>query len=246
MATLILIHGAFHKPNCWQKILPTLDQAEVPYVLVDRFVPSTDTRQGAVSWDPERDGRQVEQIIEDSKIEGPIVLVGHSRGGDAITYGGNHPQVVRLVYLAAHVPGIDTPEGMPKTNPLVYKSCIDNGDGTWNCDYDIARGVYYSDCTFANDDDVKDLLRPQCKPSRDEVNLSVAYRSKETTYIVCLNDQTTFSEAQRFWAEELQKITGGDTIELSTGHSPFLSKPDLLAEKLIAIAKACQTKEATA
>jgi len=35
---------------------------------------------------------------------GPCILVGHSYGGGLITEAGNNPQVVGLVYIAAHAP----------------------------------------------------------------------------------------------------------------------------------------------
>ena len=39
-----------------------------------------------------------------AKLEGPIVLVGHSWGGVVITAAGNDPKVKALVYVAALAP----------------------------------------------------------------------------------------------------------------------------------------------
>ena len=36
--------------------------------------------------------------------DGPTILVGHSDGGSIITEAGVHPNVVGLVYVAAHAP----------------------------------------------------------------------------------------------------------------------------------------------
>ena len=101
---------------CWQKLVPLLEQAGVKYFLVDRAVAATPTRRAAVTWDPESEAKQIHDCI-DRNIDGPVVLVGHSKGGDAVTFGGNHPQVARLVYLPAHVPGMDVPGSIVATNP---------------------------------------------------------------------------------------------------------------------------------
>ena len=45
---------------------------------------------------------QVKSIL-DEFIDGPVMLVGHSKGDDAITFKGLHEQAIRAVYLAAHV-----------------------------------------------------------------------------------------------------------------------------------------------
>lgn len=38
--------------------------------------------------------------------DGPTLLVGHSYGGSVITEAGVHPNVVGLVYVAAHAPDV--------------------------------------------------------------------------------------------------------------------------------------------
>jgi pimeloyl-ACP methyl ester carboxylesterase len=42
---------------------------------------------------------------------GPCILVGHSYGGSIITEAGIHPNVVGLVYVAAHAPDVGENEG---------------------------------------------------------------------------------------------------------------------------------------
>jgi pimeloyl-ACP methyl ester carboxylesterase len=51
---------------------------------------------------------------------GPSILVGHSYGGSVITEAGVHPNVVGLVYVAAHAPAIGEDEGaLGKKTPSV-------------------------------------------------------------------------------------------------------------------------------
>ena len=51
---------------------------------------------------------------------GPQFLVGHSYGGSIITEAGVHPNVVGLVYVAAHAPDVGEDEGeLGKKTPSV-------------------------------------------------------------------------------------------------------------------------------
>jgi pimeloyl-ACP methyl ester carboxylesterase len=63
--------------------------------------------------------------------DGPTLLVGHSYGGSIITEAGVHPNVIGLVYVAAHAPdvgedegalGRKTPSVLAKTNGAIKKT----------------------------------------------------------------------------------------------------------------------------
>src|SRR6478736_5087143 len=63
--------------------------------------------------------------------DGPTILVGHSYGGSVITEAGVHPNVVGLVYVAAHAPdvgenesalGKKTPSVLGKTDGAIKKT----------------------------------------------------------------------------------------------------------------------------
>ena len=63
--------------------------------------------------------------------DGPTLLVGHSYGGSIITEAGTHPNVVGLVYVAAHAPdvgedeaalGKKTPSVLAKTDGAIRKT----------------------------------------------------------------------------------------------------------------------------
>ena len=52
--------------------------------------------------------------------DGPTLLVGHSYGGSIITEAGIHPNVVGLVYVAAHAPDVGEDEAaLGKKTPSV-------------------------------------------------------------------------------------------------------------------------------
>src|SRR4051794_29940134 len=87
-ATVVLVHGAWHGAWCWDKVVPLLDDAGVPVVAFD--LPFT-SLQG--------DAEATTRVLD--RVDGPVVLCGHSYGGAVITEAGHHPSVERLVYITA-------------------------------------------------------------------------------------------------------------------------------------------------
>jgi pimeloyl-ACP methyl ester carboxylesterase len=61
--------------------------------------------------------------------------------------------------------------------------------------------------------------------------LASAWRSKPSTYVVCTLDRAIPLEHQRRMAAR-----ASERVEWQTGHSPFLSRPDLVADLLIRLA----------
>jgi pimeloyl-ACP methyl ester carboxylesterase len=57
-----------------------------------------------------------------------------------------------------------------------------------------------------------------------------AWRGRPSTYLVCTEDRSTSLALQRFHAGRATR-----SIDLATGHHPFLSRPDLVAEELIRV-----------
>ena len=58
-----------------------------------------------------------------------------------------------------------------------------------------------------------------------------AWRDKASTYIVCTEDHAIHPALQRHMAARCT-----NTIEWPTAHSPFLNRPDLVADVLIPLA----------
>ena len=52
-----------------------------------------------------------------------------------------------------------------------------------------------------------------------------AWKDIPSTYVVCTNDQAIHPEMQRWFSARCS-----ETIELAASHSPFLSRPDAVAD----------------
>src|SRR4051794_41096393 len=99
-ATVVLVHGAGGGAWMWEPLVKELDARDIEHVEVD--LPTSDqSREPTMNFHDDAD--HVRSVLDE--VDGPIVLVGNSYGGVVITEASaEHPNVVRLVYLAAFMP----------------------------------------------------------------------------------------------------------------------------------------------
>jgi pimeloyl-ACP methyl ester carboxylesterase len=55
--------------------------------------------------------------------------------------------------------------------------------------------------------------------------LEIAWRRRPSTYVVCTDDRAILPDLQRQMAQR-----AGETVEWDCGHSPWLSRPNLVAD----------------
>jgi pimeloyl-ACP methyl ester carboxylesterase len=90
--TIVLVHGAFADSSSWNGVITDLQKDGYKIVAVANPLRSVKNDAAAVS-----------DVVE--SISGPVVLVGHSYGGQVITSAAKgHDNVKSLVYVAAFAP----------------------------------------------------------------------------------------------------------------------------------------------
>jgi pimeloyl-ACP methyl ester carboxylesterase len=90
--TIVLVHGAFADASSWNGAIKLLERDGYPVVAVAN---------------PLRGVRSDAQYVSDilAGVNAPVVLVGHSYGGNVISSAANgHPNVKALVYVSAFAP----------------------------------------------------------------------------------------------------------------------------------------------
>lgn len=223
MATIVLVHGAWHGSWCWQRVTPLLEKRGLAVRTVD--LPSVGARPGA-GTDLSADAAALEAVIE--SVAGPVVLCGHSYGGMVISHAASK-RVTRLVYLCAFMPlEGESLVGMRGGRHMPWVQMLEGG--LTLPDPERTATVFYSDCDAPTVEWAKSQIRPQSGAPFDEPVPRPAWRTTPSTYVVCVNDMALPAEVQR----NVFALRATETIELQASHSPFLSQPDAVADLLAA------------
>ena len=230
-ATVVLIHGAWHGPWCFDKVVAGLEARGVPVVAVERrrMHEASGELRGVT------DSAENEAIVRAAldQVEGPIVALGHSFGGVSLTTAplGND-NVKHLVYLTAIMP--DTDGSIPDNfvNPELATAVVAGEDGSTTVQADKIRYAFYHQCSDEDYERALTLL------VRDEAAIpfdapsDTAWNKITTTYVVCTEDQALLAEGQRTLARRADRV-----VEWATDHSPFFSAPQLVVDLLDNLAR---------
>jgi pimeloyl-ACP methyl ester carboxylesterase len=230
-STVVLVHGAWHGAWCWEQVLPLLDAANVPVIAVDL---PTVSHPSATMHD---DADYVRGALD--SITGEAVLVGHSYGGVVISEAGVHPSVAHLVYLCAFALDVgesaqeNTLAGGEDVGGSDLVAAIDfaelpTGEAVLTIKPEGAIAAFYHDCAPAIAAGAVERLRPQPAASLVDTVNAAAWREKPATYVVCTDDRAIPAALQRSNAARI-----GSSIDWPTSHSPFASRPELVADLLI-------------
>ena len=161
------------------------------------------------------------------------IVVGHSYGGTVIAEAGPHPAVRHLLYISSYLPELGQSQGLIMSGESDPVSIGDNGDGTLSvAGYDaVSFGA-----RFLQDADEQTQLQAwkrvtaQAATAFMTPSTAAGWQGVDSTYIVCSRDRSTSLELQRLHAGRATR-----SIELPTGHHPFVSRPDLVVEQLQAL-----------
>lgn len=235
--SVVLVHGAWHGAWAWDRVVPLLASAGVECLAVD--LPRHGDHGGPLG-DLYSDAACVREALD--LFNGDVVLVGHSYGGAVITEAGLHPAVQHLVYVAAFA--LEAGESCQsaggeearlishKGRPSLGAAFLMNSPGLITLDTAMAAQCLYNGCDADTVAWALDRLDPQPLATLQGVSRHAAWRTKRSTYVVCADDMAVHPDLQRIMARRCSAAA-----EWPTDHSPFLSRPDLVAGLLADLAK---------
>ena len=238
MATFVLIHGAWHGGWCWYKVVARLQAA-------GHEVHAPDLAGLGRDMTPLHEvtlARWVDQVADlVSSQPGPVVLVGHSRGGIIVSEVAERlpERIAHAVYLAAFmVKDGQTLMDVARANTaskLAGATIFDAATRSTTVREELIAPTFYAGCSADDVALAKLLLRPEpAGPMSTPLTLTAArYGRVPRTYIVCEHDEAVSPEVQRTMHEAQP---GTQVLTLPTDHSPFLSAPDALCAQLLALA----------
>lgn len=235
--SIVLVHGAWHGAWCWGPVVSALAEHDISALPID--LPGHGDDPGALT-DLRGDAERVRHALDDCPE--PVILVGHSYGGVVITEAGLHPNVSHLFYIAS----FNLDEGESAMSAAVADSeagALDHSgrpdvlsymhvadDGTSTVDDEGARILFYNDCSTEVADWALSRLGPHPIETLSQAPAAVAWRHQPSTYAICAKDNIVHPDLQRMLARRATT-----SVEWPTGHSPFLSRPDLVADLLLSV-----------
>lgn len=247
MAHFVLVHGAWHGAWCWRKLVPELEKLGHTAAPID--LPGLgDDRTPASGVTLDDYAARIVRAL-DTQPE-PVILLGHSMGGIAITAAAEQcPGKIRwLAYLTAFLPRegeslimLEERNGDPRVPPHIIP---DKENFIARINLDKVDELFYHDCSAEDAAYAKARIRPQSfLPLTAPVQISDTNFGKiPRAYIECTDDRAIVVAFQR---EMLRASPCDRVFSLNTGHAPFLSAPQELARILAELAEDQHTLRAT-
>ena len=221
----------------WRKTMPLLEAEDHNVVALDLPGHGDDsTPVSGMTLDAYV--KRVREAVEAADL--PVILVGHSMGGVAITQAAEEvpDRIATLVYLSGVLPQDgESAAGLAKHfDPQAVASLqVNESAGTWVLPNEALRDAAFGEC---DEEDVAFALQRVVPESRAAFGAPVSITQERSgsvprVYIECLRDRTITIDGQR----AMQQAGGcGEVLTIDTDHSPFLSRPRELADHLLSLA----------
>ena len=222
---IILIHGAWAEGSCWSGVIERL-QAGGYHVIAPQF-PLTSLAD---------DVARLRQVLD--LQDGPVIVAGHSYGGQVITaLGPDAPNVAGLVYIAAF--GLDQGESLggllaqgPVTPALAHLITDQRGFG-WLPEDDFV-GYFAADVDPVQAKVMYAVQQPLAMSAFGEAMGVPAWKTVPSWYLVAADDQALPPAAERQFASRM----GATTVEIPSSHVAMVSHPAEVARLIQTAAEA--------
>ncbi|MGA3190597.1 MAG: alpha/beta hydrolase [Bryobacteraceae bacterium] len=208
---IVLVHGAFADGSGWKAVYEIL--ANDGYNVTAAQPPLTGL---------EDDVAAVVRVL--CRQDGPTILVGHSYGGAIITEAGIDPQVVALVFIAAHAPDVgETQADSGKRFPSAGRDAIRLTDDAYalldpgRFPAEFAGDLPKQQADFETHSQVFTASAAFSTPIRD-----AAWKTKPSWYLVARSDRIINPDLEWMYA----KRANSTTVEIDgASHSVYASHP---------------------
>jgi pimeloyl-ACP methyl ester carboxylesterase len=226
---IVLVHGAWADGSCWGDVIERL-QAAGYTVTAPQFPESSLAADVA----------RLRQVLD--RQDGPVIVAGHSYGGQIMTaLGTDARNVAGLVYIAAF--GLDEGESIGGLlaqggpTPALAHLEIDSQGFAWLPEDDFVK--HFAAGVDPGRARVMHAVQQALAAStlQDEMGVP-AWKSRPCWYLVARDDQAIPPEAERQFAKRMDATT----VEVPAGHLAMVSHPDEVARLIETAAKSVQAE----
>jgi pimeloyl-ACP methyl ester carboxylesterase len=224
---IILVHGGWADGSSWSKVVTILKDSGHKVIAVNMPLHNLADDVATVK-------RAVELVGK------PVILVGHSYGGEVITNAGyNNPNVTGLVYIAAFAPD----EGQSLSNFVSPKDFPQAFLMLDSAGFAYINPAMFHD-RFAQDVDPTEAYimavaqKPFNASTFAEKSGPPAWKQLPTWYQISTSDLMIPPDAQQKFAKQMNATT----ISINASHASYVSHPDEIAKLILDAAKGKTTQ----
>ncbi len=240
-STYILVHGAWHGAWCWSKVVPLMTNKGYKVIAIDLPSHGKDTTNASTVTFAD----YVKKLTETaSKIDGEVILVGHSMGGTVISQAAEilgKTKVKKLIYVDAFLPknGESVSSlarlieaGLPKDSSKLTVGMgliISDDKKTSSFKPAVADLLFYHDCSQKDKDFAhKNMNRQAFAPLGTPVNVSDSVYGAIPKYYMLCTESKDLDKSILPTRVKCEKV-----ITLKSSHSPFFSMPKKFVNALV-------------
>ena len=229
---VVFVHGACVRDGAWWWHRAAALRAGSGVACGARGLPScgeTGARVDGNGPGLAEDVAAVRAVLSDG--DEPTVVVAHSYGGIVVAEAAAGVAAVgHLLLVSSYLPEVgESLSSFSGPQPAPFLD-VDPVSGTLGVRPELFPETFMHDCSDAAPDGTDRLARQSLSVVAAPVR-AAAWQRVPTTYLVCAGDRGTPAEAQRRFARR-----AGAVVELDTGHHPFLSRPQVVADLVSGIA----------
>ncbi|MEV5956482.1 alpha/beta fold hydrolase [Streptomyces sp. NPDC051987] len=227
--TIVLVHGAFADASSWNGVVQRLQRNGYT---VD--APANPLRGVA------QDSAYLASYLK--SISGPIILVGHSYGGEVISQAAvGNANVKALVYINAIMPAAGESQAVlaarfapaPLTKAL-RQVPFRNADGTTGTDVyiqpDQLRQVFAADLPAAQTAVMAATQRPIAMSAFADKLTGAAWRDKPVYALIGRQDRAINPSLERF---EAKRANARKTVEIDSSHVSLVSHSQAVKDLIV-------------
>jgi pimeloyl-ACP methyl ester carboxylesterase len=230
--SIVLVHGGFVDGAGWEGVYNSLNKDGYNVSVVQNPTTSLSDDVAAAR-------------LAIARVQGPVVLVGHSYGGAVITEAGTDPKVAGLVYITAFAPDRgesvetlikDPPAGAP-VPPILPPV-----NGYLFLDKTKFRASFATDVSEAKAAFLADSQVPWGVNALSGSISEPAWRTKPSWYLVATEDKMIPPPAQR----QMATRAGATVTEAAGSHAIYISQPEVVAALIVKAATSVSPRMAVA
>jgi pimeloyl-ACP methyl ester carboxylesterase len=218
---IVIVHGAFADGSGWEGVYRILTNDGYNVTIVQN---STASLAGDVT--------ATQNIL--AKQDGPVVLVGHSYGGEVITQAGDDPKVKSLVYVAAYAPDagesllslITNADKSASAPPILPPKTANDGFLLDRAQFPAAFAADVAAVDPAKAEFMAASQIPLTMQTFTDKITTVAWKIKPSDYIISSDDHMIPPSDERMMATR----AGSIQHEIKASHAVYISQPGAVAK----------------